>query len=133
MAGKSDYYEGIAIRLIMGASFSFTPPASVYIGLYSVAPTDAGGGTQLTGSGYARVAVANNMTQWPWSGGKKANATQIDFPLATANWLPAVAAGIFDSATAGNLLFWVPISPSLVAFNGSRLSIPVNGLQLTES
>jgi hypothetical protein len=132
MAGKSDYAEGVALKLVLGAAFTYTPPANVYLALYSATPSDSGGGTELTGGGYVRQAVANNMTQWPWTAGHKSNSAQITFAAATGNWLPVVAIGIFDAASAGNLLFWVAVTPSVTIFSGQRFSIPVNGLQLSE-
>lgn len=85
---------------------SYTPPATVYLGLYSVKPAlDGTGGTELvTGSspGYARVAVSFNA----WANGNSDNSAQVDFPANSggSNWVEAVAWGIFDASSAGNLL-----------------------------
>jgi hypothetical protein len=133
MAGKSDYIEGVMLRQWLGQAFSFTALSNVYIALYSAAPTDAGGGTQLTGGSYARVTVPNNSANWGIVSGKLSNLNQVTFPVATANWLGAVAVGIFDALTVGNLLFWQAFSPTVAIQSGSRLVIPVNGLQLAES
>lgn len=77
--------------------------ATVYIGLFTTAPTDAGGGTEVSGNAYARRSIAfdaavNGVTQ---------NTSTISFPTATpGNWGTIVAAGIFDALTGGNLLYW---------------------------
>jgi len=64
MAGKSDYLENTILDLVYGG-VAYTPPAILYVALFSVAPTDAGGGTELSGGGYARVAVPNDLTNFP--------------------------------------------------------------------
>lgn len=53
MAGFSTYLE----NAVMNFLFSKTPYTAPdkYVALYSSAPTDDGGGTELTGNGYARV------------------------------------------------------------------------------
>ena len=44
MAGASDYLEAALLNHVFRAS-ALSSPAAVYVGLYTVAPTDAGGGT----------------------------------------------------------------------------------------
>src|SRR3989304_5914505 len=76
MAGsKSDFLENELLDHVLGNA-AYAAPATVYFGLYSVGPSDVGGGTELTGSGYARIAVTNNATNYPAaSGGAKSNGT----------------------------------------------------------
>src|SRR3972149_591973 len=76
MAGsKSDFLENELLDHVLGNA-AYAAPATVYFGLYSVGPSDVGGGTELTGSGYARIAVTNNATNFPAaSGGAKSNGT----------------------------------------------------------
>lgn len=84
---------------------AYTAPANVFFALFTVAPTDAGGGTEVTGGSYARVSVANNLTNFP-SANPKSNAGAITWPTATAGWGDIVAVGVFDALTVGNLLDW---------------------------
>jgi len=86
------------------ATGAYTPAATVYAGLYSAAPSDAGGGTQLTGAGgYARQAMAFDAAD----AGATANTGVITFGPATgADWAPATHYGVFDADTAGNMLAW---------------------------
>ena len=109
-AGLSDTVEALVLDRIWSAA-TYTPPGTYYYALFSVAPTDAGGGTELTGNAYARVAITNNATNFPAATGtdptQKLNATVITFPTATPSaWTEAVAFGIFDAATVGNLIAW---------------------------
>src|SRR5438105_1450157 len=84
---------------------AFTRPATTYFALFTSSPSSSGGGTEVTGGSYARVAVTNDSTHWPASSGQtKLNASVIDWGTATANWGILLAVGEFDAATAGNLL-----------------------------
>lgn len=133
MAGKSDFLENEILDHLLGAA-TYTAPATVYVALYTAAPTDAGGGTEVTGGGYVRVAVTNNATNWPAaSGGAKANGTAITFPAPTANWGVIVAFGILDAATAGNLMYWGLVTPNKTVNNGDPApSFAVGDLDVTE-
>src|SRR4029450_6168442 len=92
-------------------------PTGIYVALYTAAPSDAGGGTEVTGGSYARVQVGPSTTTWnatqggtagapSGTGGQTANAADITFPAPTANWGVVTHFGIFDAVSAGNLLFW---------------------------
>ncbi len=84
------------------------PKRPVYVALYTAAPSDSGGGTEVTGGSYARVAVAPADANWsaPDSvGGVTNNVAAITFATPSANWGTVTHFGMFDRATAGNLLF----------------------------
>lgn len=115
MSTFAHYLENKVLDHVLGGP-DFARPATVYVGLYTVAPTDAGGGTEVTGVNYARVAVTNNDTNFPAattvsSKAEKKNANAITFPTAGAGgYGTVVAVGIFDAATAGNLLMWASVT-----------------------
>jgi len=50
---KSDYLEGKVLDHLLGRT-TYTAPATVYVALYTSAPTDSGGGTEVSG-GLRRV------------------------------------------------------------------------------
>lgn len=133
MAGsKSDFLENKVLDHLLGAT-TYTPPATLYMGLFTANPSDSGGGTEVTGGSYARVSVTNNTTNWPAaSGGSKSNGTAITFPTATANWGTVTAFGIFDASTAGNLLFWGTLTTSKAVDNGDTASFASGALTVTE-
>ena len=57
MAGSfSDYLENALLDHVLGTT-SYSQP-TIYVALYTTAPTDAGGGTEVSGGSYARVAVS---------------------------------------------------------------------------
>lgn len=129
MAGSlSDYSENKVLDHIVGKT-SFTMP-DTFLALYTVAPTDAGGGTQVTGGSYARVDVlAANFNAA--ASGSITNAQTITFPTATANWGTVVAAALFDAVTAGNMLIWGDLTTSKAVNTGDTLSFPASSITFT--
>ena len=112
----SDYLENRIIDHLL-RSTAFPKLAAVYVGLLTAAPTDSGGGTEVVGGSYARVAVPSADASWratqggnsgPSVGdtGITSNAITIVFPAPTANWGDIRWFGLFDAATGGNLLIW---------------------------
>jgi len=82
-------------------------PATVYVGLMTAAPNPDGSGVvEPSGFGYARVGVSNNATQWPAASSReKTHSADIVFSAASGGgWGAITHVGIFDAASAGNLL-----------------------------
>ena len=102
----------------------------VYVGLLTAAPSDSGGGTEVSGGSYARVAVANTAANWAGTqaaasttvstgtGGTTSNNGAITFPAPTANWGVVTHTAVYDQATGGNLLFWSALTVSKTVNNG---------------
>ena len=132
MAGSfSNFLELELLDHVFGAA-AYTAPATLYVALYTAAPSDTGGGTEVTGGAYARVAVTNNATNFPAAAaGAKANGTAITFPTATANWGTVVAFGILDASGGGNLLAWADLTASKAVNSGDTASFAVNDLDIT--
>ena len=132
MGSKSNYLENAILDHILGGG-DFVRPANVYVALYTVAPTDAGGGTECTGGSYARAVVANNPTNWPAAvAGAKSNGTEIAFPTASASWGTVVAFSIMDNAVAGNMLYSGDVTPSKAVDLGDTPKWAVGDLDITE-
>jgi len=109
MSSFTDYLENAALNHVF-RNTALTSPAAVYLALFTVAPTDAGGGTEVTGSGYARQAITFGAP----SGGAIANTGAVSFTASGGNFGSVVAVGIFDAATAGNMLAWDAITAATV-------------------
>ena len=60
---------------------AYTAPSNLYLGLYTATPSDTGGGTELSGSGYARLAMAMSV-----SGNLATNSAAEEFATATGSW-----------------------------------------------
>lgn len=106
-------------------------PSVWYVGLYTVSPTDAGGGTEVSGGSYARVAVNCNTTNWAGTqgagttaassgtGGTTSNNVAITFPAPTANWGTIVAVGLFQTLTGDDMQYYGAVSPSKTVSSGA--------------
>lgn len=117
MAGMSNYLRNKIIDWFH-RGVSFTPPATVYVALCSTAPTASTAGTELSGTSYARVAVAQGTTEWaatngdttttnPSTGttGTTSNNADVDFGTAGAGgWGTASHWETYDASTGGNRL-----------------------------
>jgi hypothetical protein len=130
--GKSDFLELELLDHVLGNA-AYTAPATVYLALFTAAPSDAGGGTEVATGSYARKAVTNNATNWPaaTSGTKTLNVAQ-SFVAATANWGTITHFGIFDASTSGNLLYWGTITPNKAVNNGDTASFAIGAIVVTE-
>lgn len=78
------------------------PASGCYVALFSVAPGEAGGGTELSGSGYARTAIPFAAA----SGGSKSNNAAVLFPVATGAWATITGVAIMDAASGGNMRWY---------------------------
>ena len=133
MAAASDYLENKVNDHVWGGG-DYVRPATVYVALFTSAPTDAGGGTEVTGGSYARAAVTNNTTNFPASAaGAKANAAAISFATATAAWGTITHIGVFDALTAGNLLVHAALSAPKTIQNGDTFSLSIGALTVSVS
>lgn len=129
MAAMSDYLENKVIDWLLRAQV-FSPPASVHVGLLTAAPSDAGGGIEVTGGSYARVAVTSSLANWAGTqaaasttastgtGGTTSNNAVVMFPAPTANWGVVTHFGVYDAASAGNLLFHAALTTPKTINNG---------------
>lgn len=129
---KSNYLENAILDHQFGGP-NYTRPATVYVGLYTVAPTDAGGGTEVVGGSYARAAVTNDATNWPAAvGGVKSNGLAITFVTPTGIWGTCTHFGVFDAVSGGNLLRWGPLTVPKTIDPGDIVSFPATTLVLSE-
>lgn len=124
MSSFSDYLEEAVLNHVFRNS-ALSAPASVHLALYTVAPTDAGGGTQMTGTGYARQAITFGAP----SAGAISNTAAVTFTAGGA-WSAAVAVGVFDASSAGNLLSWQTITSATLG-NGDSLTFAIGDLDIT--
>lgn len=139
MAALSDFLEnkildwllrGQAIGISGATAAAGTGPTSVYVGLFTATPTDVGGGTEVTGGSYARVAVTSGLAAWAGTqaaastvassgtSGTTSNNAAITFPAPTANWGSVVGMGVYDASTAGNLLFYAALTVAKTVNSG---------------
>lgn len=145
MAGKSDYLENKIIDHVFRGR-SFTAPTQLWVGLLTAAPTDASGGTEVSGGSYARATPGvNSDTAWKatqggtpasassGTGGQTSNPAALTFPAPTANWGVVTHFGIYDASSAGNLLYWAALTVAKTINNGDAApSFAIDALTVTE-
>jgi len=127
MAGFSDYLETKVLDHVFGGT-SYTAPTTLYVALYTAAPTDTGGGTEVSTSG---TAYARQTITFTTSGGTTSNTSAVEYSTATGSGFGTVVAmGIFDASTSGNLLAYGTLTTSksvsagdVFRFNASAIDI----------
>jgi hypothetical protein len=129
MAGSlSDYAEAKVLDHIVGKT-SFTMP-SVWVALYTAAPSDAGGGTEVTGNNYSRKATTG--TDWAVaSGGATSNAAIITFAVPSGSWGTVTHFSLMDASTAGNFLAWADLTTPQAVGTGNTVSFAIGDLDIT--
>ena len=120
----SNYLENALLNATV-RNTAYTSPATVYLALYSTAPTSSTSGTELTGSGYSRQAITFNAP----SGGAVTSNVTVTFGPATSNWVPIIASAVLDASTGGNILYFTStvaqnvLSGSSLVIDGGNVSI----------
>lgn len=133
MAGsKTDYLEAALLNHSTG-KLAYAKPTT-FVALYTAAPSDAGGGTEVSGSAYARVTTAASDWTSAAQGNPSSisNATVLTFPTPTGSWGVVTHFALLDAVTVGNMLWWGSLTTSQTVSNGNVVSFAVGALVLTE-
>ena len=126
MAAFSNYLENALINGTLRAT-NYTAPTTVYVGLFTTDPTDAGTGTEVSGNAYARQSATFAA---PSDGAASTNA-DVQFPQATGSWGTVTHFGIFDALTTGNLLYHGQLTISKTIDLGDVFKIDSGNLTVT--
>jgi hypothetical protein len=103
-----------------------TRPTAWWVGLFTAAPGEAGGGTEVSGNGYTREAVTFTV-----SGNLATNDAAIEWPTATGTWGTITHIAVFDAETSGNMLVYASLTSSKTIASGDVLRIPLGDLDIT--
>ncbi len=110
------------------AGSAYTAPSTHYLALYTAAPGETGGGTELSGSSYVRQSVSFSTT-----GDTTSNDASIEYPTASGLWGTITHVGVFDAATGGNLMAYAALAIAKSIDSGDVIRIPVGDLDITLS
>lgn len=136
----TDFLENEVIDHVLRAR-AYAMPTQLHIGLFTTAPTDAGGGTEVAGNAYARAQANPGFANWlgtggettdvdsAGTGGQSSNANQVDFPEPTGPWGTVTHFAIFDES--GNMLFWGALTTSQTIESGNPVFFDPNALTVT--
>jgi len=125
MSAASDYTENLALTWLLTSS-SATRPSAWYLGLFTSATSDAGGGTEVSGGSYARQSVAFTV-----STSTASNSATITFPTASASWGTITHVAVYDASTSGNQLFHGAVTTSKTIDSGDTFQVTSGNLTIT--
>jgi len=126
MAEFTNYLENKLLDHVLNNT-SFTSPTTVYVGLFTAAPTDTTSGTEVSGGSYARQVLSVTTA----SSGVVTSDADVNFPQATGNWGTIVALGIHDALSSGNLLMYTDLTTSKTIETGDILKVSSGSLTVT--
>lgn len=137
MSGFSDYLEDKLLDFVFKKS-SFTIPG-VYLALFTsdvgLEENNIGLASEVadTQQSYARIDITAQGGFNPSSGGVTANAQDMDFPIAQADWGTITHTAVLDAPTGGNVLAWGPLLNPRTIYNGDSVRVPSGALTITLS
>jgi hypothetical protein len=121
----TNFLETEVLDHVFGGN-AYTAPVTLYTGLYTASPSDTGGGTELSGDGYARQATAFTVT-----GNTASNTSAEEWATATGSWGTITHVGVFDASTGGNLMAYGALTASKTIATGDVFRIPAGDLDIT--
>ena len=123
MAELSNYLENKLLDHVL-RNVSYTSPTTVYVGLFTTDPTDAGSGSEVSGGSYARQILSVTTA----TAGIVTSSADVTFPQATAQWGTISHIGLLDAVSSGNLLMHTPLTTSRTVEVGDVLKISTGSL-----
>jgi len=127
MSAISNYLENALLNATL-RNTTYTSPATVYAGLFTSDPTDAGSGTEVSGGSYARKAITFAA---PSNGVTTNSAAACEFDQATGSWGTITHFGIFDALTSGNLLYHGALTTSKTISSGDVFKFATSSVSVT--
>lgn len=112
-------------RELLDSQFGSGTPATWFFGVSTTTSDDAGGNfTEPVGGSYARVAVTNNVTNFPAATtvdglSTKTNGTAITWPTPTAAWGTALEWGAFTTLSGGVPAYTNPLDDPVTIQSGN--------------
>lgn len=126
MSSFTDYLEAALLNHVF-RNVALTSPATIRVALFTVAPGEAGGGTEVTGAGYARQPITFGAP----SGGQIANTGAVTFTASGGNFGTIAGAAIFDAASGGNMLAYRAVATSGPINDGDSVTIAVGAFTIS--
>jgi len=128
MAALSDHAEKLLLDWLM-TNGTATRPTAWYVALFTAAPSDSGGGTEVSGSGYSRQSVTFDAASTP--GGTTSNTGAVTFTASGGAFGTVSHVGIFDNSSGGNLLWHGAMTASKAVGDGDTLEFSIGNIDLT--
>lgn len=125
---KTNYLENKVLDHTLGITSYSTP--TTYLALFTAAPGEAGGGTEVSGGSYARVALSGKLAAAV--NGAVVSSLDINFPAATAGWGTVTHFAVMDASSGGNMLHYGTLTSSKTVTTDDVLSFLAGQLTFTE-
>ena len=126
MSLTNSFETSVLTWLLTASSPSPARPTAWYLGLFTAAPGESGGGTELSGSSYARQSITFTV-----SGNNASNDAAIEFPTASGSWGTITHVAVFDASTSGNMIAYASLTASKTIDTGDVLRVPAGDLDIT--
>lgn len=126
MAALTNYLEDKLLDHVL-RNIVYTPPATIYLALFTTATTDAGGGTEVTGGSYVRKAVTF-VVAGAAGAGHRENSVAVEFtnmPAATVTH-----GAFYDALTVGNMLLHGALTASQTLAAGANLRFSIGEIDV---
>ncbi len=128
MSAASNYLENKIFDHVF-RNTSYTPPATLYLALFTSTATaaelEAGTLTnEVTGGSYARQTVTFSAP----SNGSAGNSGTVTFPTATAGWGTIRYVAVMDALTTGNVLWYAQLSSDVTINTSNTFQFNANSV-----
>lgn len=135
-SGKSQYYASKVMNILWTAT-SYSFPATLYFALWTTTLTAASTGstgTEAAYSGYARVAMTANGTNFSTStsGSAVTNNVAVTFGTNAGGSETETYCAVLDASTAGNIIYWGSITSTSI-LTGDTPQINTSGMSSQET
>ena len=128
MSAKSNYLENAVLDHVLGTTALTSP--TVYLSLYTSNPDEDDSGTEVSGNGYARIAVDFNAA----SGGSATGPDAVkEFTASGGAFGTVTHFGLHDASTSGNLIYYGALTASKTIADGDTLRFAANSVTITEA
>jgi len=141
-AQASDALENLFIDHLF-RSAAWAKPSALWIALFTSAPSDAGGGIEVSSGGYTRVNLPPGDGNWTatqggatgvsnGTGGMTSNNIAITFPAPSGDWGTVGWFGLFSLSSGGTLYVWDALLAARTILSGDPApSFQPGSLQIT--
>jgi hypothetical protein len=124
---KSNYLEAQLLNHVLRAT-PYSSPSAVYVALFTVAPTESGGGTEVSGGSYARQTVTFSSP----APDSVSNVADVTFPIATGDWGDIEAFALMDQPSSGNMLYFANLTAPRTVATADQFRLPAGQLICSE-
>lgn len=120
MADMSNYLEESLLNSIINSG-TYTGSQTLWVALYTTAPTDSDMGIEVNGGDYKRVQVVFSDVEQINGKATVENVEEVAFPVASSDWGTVTHVGIRDAETGGNLLFHKAVNNPRTILSNDRV------------